>query len=312
MTLNKDNNMTEKYDKLFKDLLTKESSYEFFLKAQSSLKKELKKNPNSIEFLSLLKYSINHLVKFNEKESINALLNFSLEQFTQKNKKIPESISKQDFVIGFMEAYRLIHGFQNSNNFRIKFLFYCKKNGIDEKTLRLYKCYDSFAEECILANEYVEAYSLSIKSENINLLFKLFDLFEKFSNDKKELDKINEDPFNRGKVVLKELRKEEFQFLIMRTTLELLMKKKIDLAFQFVGKYYKKINEGKNNENKNIALNFSYSLCCLLIREPKGFDHFWALINLYKGLIEQKYDIQFYLNQISVIYYNKPFLSENK
>ena len=98
----------------------------------------------------------------------------------------------------------------------------------------------------------------------------------------------------------------------MRTTLELLMKKKIDIAFQFVGKYYKKINEGKNNENKNIALNFSYSLCCLLIREPKGFDHFWALINLYKGLIEQKYDIQFYLNQISVIYYNKPFLSENK
>ena len=121
MTQNKD---TEKYDKLFKDLLTKESSYEFFLKAQSSLKKELKKNPNSIEFLSLLKYSINHLVKLNEKESINALLNYSLEQFTQKNKKLPESISKQDFVLGFMEAYRLIHGFQNSNNFRIKFSFY--------------------------------------------------------------------------------------------------------------------------------------------------------------------------------------------
>ena len=40
MTQNKD---TEKYDILFKDLLTKESSYEFFLKAQSSLKKELKK-----------------------------------------------------------------------------------------------------------------------------------------------------------------------------------------------------------------------------------------------------------------------------
>jgi hypothetical protein len=41
MTQNKD---TEKYDILFKDLLKKESSYEFFLKAQSSLKKELKKN----------------------------------------------------------------------------------------------------------------------------------------------------------------------------------------------------------------------------------------------------------------------------
>ena len=312
MSQEENDKLSEKYEKIFKNLLTKESSYEFYLKAQSSLKKELQKNPNSTDFLPLLNYSLNHLKKYNEKESINSLLYYSLEQYTQKNKKIPESISKQKFVSGFLEAFRIFPGLPNTTNFRMKFLFYCKKNDIDEKALRLYKCYDIFAKESILSKEYVDAYSYCIKSENINLLFELFDLFEKFSNDKKELEKIidNDNPFNNNSLLLfKELNKEEFEILIMRTTLELLMKKKIDLAFEFSGKYYKKINIGKNDENKNIAINFSYSLSCLLIREPKGFDHFWALINLYKGIIEKKYDIQFYLNQISIVYFNKPFLN---
>ena len=116
-----------KYEKLFKNLLTKESSYEFYLKAQSSLKRELQKNPNSLDFLSLLNYSINHLKEFNEKESINSLLNYALEQYTQKNKKIPENISKQNFITGFMDAYSKNPANPNTVNFRMKFLFYCKK-----------------------------------------------------------------------------------------------------------------------------------------------------------------------------------------
>ncbi len=304
-------NLDSKYEKLFKNLLTKESTYEFYLKAQSSLKRTLQKNPNSIEFLSLLYYSINHLKQFNEKESINSLLSYSLEQYTQKNKKIPENISKQKLISGFMDAFSLSPGLPNTDNFRFKFLFYCKKNDIDEKTLRLYKCYDVFAKESITSKEYTEAYKYCIKSENINLLFELFDLFEKFMNDKNYLNEINNNPFNKGKLLFSELTKEEFEFLILRTTLELLMKKKLDLAFEFIGKYYKKYNNDKDPDNKNIVINFSYILTCLLIREPKGFDHFWAIINMYKGVIEKQYDIQFYLNQISIVYYNKPFLKEN-
>ena len=304
-------NLDSKYEKLFKNLLTKESTYEFYLKAQSSLKRTLQKNPNSIEFLSLLYYSINHLKQFNEKESINSLLSYSLEQYTQKNKKIPENISKQKLISGFMDAFSLSPGLPNTDNFRFKFLFYCKKNDIDEKTLRLYKCYDVFAKESIISKEYTEAYKYCIKSENINLLFELFDLFEKFMNDKNYLNEINNNPFNKGKLLFSELTKEEFEFLILRTTLELLMKKKLDLAFEFIGKYYKKYNNDKDPDNKNIVINFSYVLTCLLIREPKGFDHFWAIINMYKGVIEKQYDIQFYLNQISIVYYNKPFLKDN-
>jgi hypothetical protein len=298
-----------KYEKLFKNLLTKESSYEFYLKAQSSLKRELQKNPNSLDFLSLLNYSINHLKEFNEKESINSLLNYALEQYTQKNGKIPENISKQNFITGFMDAYSKNPANPNTVNFRMKFLFYCKKNDIDEKTLRLYKCYDIFAKESINSKEYIDAYKYCIKSENVNLLFELFDIFEKISVDKNYLGE--DDPFNKANLLLKTLTKDEFELLIMRTTLELLMKKNIEVAFEFIGKFYNKLNKDKDNENKNIVINFGYSLVCLLIRERKGFDHFWALINLYKGVIEKQYDIQYYLNQISILYYNKPFLQKS-
>ena len=300
---------TSKYDNLFKNLLTKESSYEFYLKAQSSLKRQLQKMPNSLDFFSLLYYAINHLKEYNEKESINSLLNYALEQYTQKNKKIPENISKQRFISGFLDSFNLSPGLPNTTNFRMKFLFYCKNNDIDEKMLRLYKCYDIFVNESIIERDYIDAYNYCIKSENVNLLFKLFDVFEKYCKNKRLTDE--DDPFNKGNLLFKELSKEEFEILIMRTTLQLLMKKKLDIAFDFIGKYYKNINAEKDNENKNITINFTYSLVCLLIREPKGFDHFWALINLYKGVIEKQYDIQFYLNEISIIFYNKPFLQKN-
>lgn len=298
-----------KYEKIFKNLLTKESSYEFYLKAQSSLKRELQKNQNSLDFLSLLNFAINHLNELNEKESINSLLNYALEQYIQKNKKLPENISKQSFITGFLDAYSKNPANPNAINFRMKFLFYCKKNDIDEKTLRLYKCYDIFAKESINSKDYIDAYKYCIKSENVNLLFELFDIFEKICLDQNYLGE--DDPFNKGRLILKTLTKEEFELLIMRTTLELLMKKKIEVAFEFIGKYYNNLNKDKDNENKNIIINFGYSLVCLLIREPKGFDHFWALINLYKGVIEKQNDIQFYLNQISIIYYNKPFLKKS-
>ena len=182
-----------------------------------------------------------------------------------------------------MDAYSKNPANPNTVNFRMKFLFYCKKNDIDEKTLRLYKCYDIFAKESINSKEYIDAYKYCIKSENVNLLFELFDIFEKISIDKNFLGE--EDPFNKGNLILKSLTKDEVDLLIMRATLELLMKKKIEIAFEFIGKYYNNLNKDKDNENTNIVINFGYSLVCLLIREPKGFDHFWALINLYKGVV---------------------------
>ncbi len=294
------------YDTLFKNLLSKESNYEFFLKAQSLLKKELKKNPNTLNYISLLIYCINHLKESEDKQSINSLLDYSLEQYIMKNKTLPENISKEEFVEGFMKAFSLCNGLLNTHNFRLKFLYYCKKNNIDEKSLKLYKCYDIFAKGCISAKEYVDAYNYCIKCENINLLFELFDDLEKLSESIKD-DNIekNYNPLYNYKLLFKQLDKEEFNILILRTTLELLINKKIELSFEFIDKYYEK-------SDKNAIINFGYSLVCLLIRKPHGFDDFWSLINIYKGVMEKRFDIQNYLNQISKIYYNKTFLSNSK
>ena len=295
------------YDTLFKNLLSKESNYEFFLKAQSLLKKELKKNPNTLNYISLLIYCINHLKESEDKQSINSLLDYSLEQYIMKNKTLPENISKEEFVEGFMKAFSLCNGLLNTHNFRLKFLYYCKKNNIDEKSLKLYKCYDIFAKGCISAKEYVDAYHYCIKSDNINLLFDLFEDLEKLCesmNKGNEVENI-ENPLYNYKLLFKKLDKEELNLLILRTTLELLINKKIEIAFEFIGKYFNKID-------KNSIINFGYNLVCLMIRKPQGFDDFWALINIYKNVVEKRFDIQNYLNQISKVYYNKEFLGKNK
>ena len=295
------------YDTLFKNLLSKESNYEFFLKAQSLLKKELKKNQNTLNYISLLIYCINHLKESEDKQSINSLLDYSLEQYIMKNKTLPENISKEEFVEGFMKAFSLCNGLLNTHNFRLKFLYYCKKNNIDEKSLKLYKCYDIFAKGCISAKEYVDAYHYCIKSDNINLLFDLFEDLEKLCesmNKGNEVENI-ENPLYNYKLLFKKLDKEELNLLILRTTLELLINKKIEIAFEFIGKYFNKID-------KNSIINFGYNLVCLMIRRPQGFDDFWALINIYKNVVEKRFDIQNYLNQISKVYYNKTFLSNNK
>ena len=285
------------YDTLFKNLLSKESNYEFFLKAQSLLKKELKKNPNTLNYISLLIYCINHLKESEDKQSINSLLDYSLEQYIMKNKTLPENISKEEFVEGFMKAFSLCNGLLNTHNFRLKFLYYCKKNNIDEKSLKLYKCYDIFAKGCISAKEYVDAYHYCIKSDNINLLFDLFEDLEKLCesmNKGNEVENI-ENPLYNYKLLFKKLDKEELNLLILRTTLELLINKKIEIAFEFIGKYFNKID-------KNSIINFGYNLVCLMIRKPQGFDDFWALINIYKNVVEKRFDIQNYLNQISKVY----------
>ena len=295
------------YDTLFKNLLSKESNYEFFLKAQSLLKKELKKNQNTLNYISLLIYCINHLKESEDKQSINSLLDYSLEQYIMKNKTLPENISKEEFIEGFMKAFSLCNGLLNTHNFRLKFLYYCKKNNIDEKSLKLYKCYDIFAKGCISAKEYVDAYHYCIKSDNINLLFDLFEDLEKLCesmNKGNEVENI-ENPLYNYKLLFKKLDKEELNLLILRTTLELLINKKIEIAFEFIGKYFNKID-------KNSIINFGYNLVCLMIRRPQGFDDFWALINIYKNVVEKRFDIQNYLNQISKVYYNKTFLSNNK
>ena len=293
------------YESLFKNLLSKESNYEFFLKAQLLLKKELKKNANPTNYIPLLIFCINHLKESEDKQSVNTLLDYALEQYIKKITILPEGLPKQQFVEGFLKAFDDCNGLFATHNFRVKFLYYCKKNKIDEKNLKMYKCYDIFAKGCISAKEYVDAYNYCIKSENIKLLFELFDVFENLCESFKNEDELinAENPLYNYKLLFKKLDKEELNILILRTTLELLINKKIEFAFEFIAKYY-------NKKEDNTIINFGYNLVCLMIRKPQGFDDFWSLINIYKLVMEKRFDIQNYLNQISKIYYNKTFLKK--
>ena len=123
-------------------------------------------------------------------------------------------------------------------------------------------------------------------------------------NNENEVNE-NENPLYNYKILFKVFNEEELNILLLRTTFELLINKNIELAFEFIGKYFKR-------SDKNVIINFGYNLVCLLIRKPQGFDDFWALINIYKGVVEKRFDIQNYLNQISKVYYNKTFLGKNK
>lgn len=289
----------KKFDEIFKDYLSKEKCYEFLLKAQTQIKKDIRKNLKSLEFFQLLTYSINHLKQFNEKESIYSMLSTTLDQYISRNPKIPKEVEKDKLVKSFVDAFSLYTGLPNSSNFKSKFLSYCKENNLDEKFLRLCNCYYIFGKDSLIAKQYIEAYNYIIKSGNSELLIELFDNIKNF---------IGKDDKTQENNLFKNLGEEEYCFLIVRTALELLINKQLEVCFEFVGKYYKIYGKVNDQKEGDAFINFGYSLTCLLIREPKGFDHFWALINLYKGVIEKKYDIQFYLNKISIVYYNKPFL----
>lgn len=283
--------MDKKNDELFKDSLSQEKCYEFLLKIKSLIKKQIRRS-TSLEYLDTLKYGIIHLKQYNEKESISSLLDSTLDLFISKYPKIPESLPKEEILKKFIEALDLYKGMENSRIFKSKFLSYCKKNSMDEKYLKVLKCYDIFAKDSILSSHFIDAYNYCMKCENKEIFFELFTILEDNAN-------------SGNSALIKGLGKEEFLFLVARTTTELLINKKMEFALEFIGKFYKKYGKEK------IVIDFAYLLTCLLIREPKGFDHFWALINIYKPIIGKKYDLQFYLNKISIVYYNKPFLKNH-
>ena len=99
----------------------------------------------------------------------------------------------------------------------------------------------------------------------------------------------------------------ERNLIIARVVFELILVKNLKLAYKFISKYIDKTDNFNNNPP---ALNFAFMLVSLITRAMHDFDHFWALINIYKGVCEQEYYIQYYLNKISIMYYNRPFLKE--
>ena len=63
---------TENYAEKFKDLMDEDNVYEFFLKMQNLMPKYSKKKKDQ-EFFSFVSFIIEHLNKYEEKESISTI-----------------------------------------------------------------------------------------------------------------------------------------------------------------------------------------------------------------------------------------------
>lgn len=277
---------TENYEEKFKDLMGEESTYEFFLKMQHIMPKYTKKMKDP-QFFSFITFIVEHLSKYDEKESISTLLDLSMKCYLKNHPQ-----NKIDDPMLFMNSYHKIFKMLPVNTdksfFKYKYLELCQLNGISEDVIFKENIYYEFAIDSRENKFLIEGYRFSIKSMN--------------------LDAIN----SMVKVILEseviKMSEKEKQIFISRTCLEILTNKNIQMAIDFISPY---INSKNNYEENDPILNMSYFICLLLNDKNVTFDKFKELIMLYKPIIEEKDSVlKKYINKISTDYFKQPVFVE--
>ena len=277
---------TENYEEKFKDLMGEESTYEFFLKMQHIMPKYTKKMKDP-QFFSFITFIVEHLSKYDEKESISTLLDLSMKCYLKNHPQ-----NKIDDPMLFMNSYHKIFKMLPVNTdksfFKYKYLELCQLNGISEDVIFKENIYYEFAIDSRENKFLIEGYRFSIKSMN--------------------LDAIN----SMVKVILEsdviKMTEKEKQIFISRTCLEILTNKNIQMAIDFISPY---INSKNNYEENDPILNMSYFICLLLNDKNVTFDKFKELIMLYKPIIEEKDNVlKKYINKISTDYFKQPVFVE--
>jgi hypothetical protein len=277
---------TENYAEKFKDLMGEESTYEFFLKMQHIMPKYTKKMKDP-QFFSFITFIVEHLSKYDEKESISTLLDLSMKCYLKNHPQ-----NKIDDPMLFMNSYHKIFKMMPVNTdksfFKYKYLELCQLNGISEDVIFKENIYYEFAIDSRENKFLIEGYRFSIKSMN--------------------LDAIN----SMVKVILEsdviKMTEKEKQIFISRTCLEILTNKNIQMAIDFISPY---INSKNNYEENDPILNMSYFICLLLNDKNVTFDKFKELIMLYKPIIEEKDSVlKKYINKISTDYFKQPVFVE--
>lgn len=277
---------TENYEEKFKDLMGEESTYEFFLKMQHIMPKYTKKMKDP-QFFSFITFIVEHLSKYDEKESISTLIDLSMKCYLKNHPQ-----NKIDDPMLFMNSYHKIFKMLPVNTdksfFKYKYLELCQLNGISEDVIFKENIYYEFAIDSRENKFLIEGYRFSIKSMN--------------------LDAIN----SMVKVILEsdviKMTEKEKQIFISRTCLEILTNKNIQMAIEFISPY---INSKNNYEENDPILNMSYFICLLLNDKNVTFDKFKELIMLYKPIIEEKDSVlKKYINKISTDYFKQPVFVE--
>lgn len=276
----------ENYAEKFKDLMGEESVYEFFLKMQHIMPKYTKKMKDS-QFFSFITFIIEHLSKYDEKESISTLLDLSMKCFIKNHpqNKIEEPML---FMNSYHKIFKILPLKIDKSFFKYKFLELCELNGISEEVIYKENIYYEFAIDSRDNQYLIEGYRFSIKSMN--------------------LEAIN----NMVKVILEsdviKMAEKEKPIFISRTCLEILINKNIQIAIDFVTPY---INSKNDYEQNDPILNMSYFICLLLNDKDVSFDKFKEFVLLYKPIIEEKDTIfKKYINKISTDKFEQPAFIE--
>ena len=276
------------YSKKYENLLKPEDCYELLLKIQKDLAK-ISRNKNIKEFFNILSFSMNHFNKNNEVESCNTLILFALTQYSTYIKKIENA---DEFIGKFKDYFNLIPDNCDKSSFKIEFLKFIDLNKISMYQIQKFKIYSIFAIDSLKnvtsLQNLVDAYKYALKSEDIEIIEKMIEIV------------LNNNEYIKNQ--------KEKEFIIARTTLELIIKKNLKVAFHFISNHINKNDDFKNNSP---VLNFAYMLTSLITLAMHDFDKFWALINIYKSVISQEYFLQMYLNKISDVYYNRTFLKND-
>ena len=277
---------TQNYSEIFKDLMGEDSTYEFFLKMQNIMPKFTRKMKDP-EFFSFITFIVEHLLKYEENESISTLVDLSMKLYIKHH---PEDKIEDPmlFMNSYHKIYKMLPVKIDKSYFKYKFLELCEKNGISEDVIHKENIYYEFAIDSKENKFLIEGYRFAIKSMNLEAINSVVQgIFEN--------------------TILKMTDKEKPIF-ISRTCLEILINKNIQMAMDFIIPY---IDAKNNYEGNDPLLNMSYFICLLLNDKNVTFDKFKEIVLLYKPIIEGKdASLKKYINKISTDNFKQPVFVE--
>ena len=254
--------------------------YKFLLKVKTELRKLIKKEQYDV-YPKFLVSSLKILVDLKEMESCLDLIKYFLDEFEKSFTKIND---KSFFLRIFKLILETIATLRCDIKIHIaSYLRITDKYSISNEEMLKYGIYDAISKHYQNNGAFNFAYKYSLYSLDHNCINDSLNLVYSNSKNISTLERF---------------------FFVTRAVLELLIKKKTQVAHDFI-----KLNMDKQYDNNHPLINFSY-LLIILLENYANFDNYWNLITKYKPSIEIDANLAHYLNKISINYFDKPIIQE--
>jgi len=273
------------YGQKYDVFLQSKNFYNMLLSVKTDLRKLCRKG-NFEDYIQILSLATNLFVSYKEFDSCRTLLVESLDELEKsscKGEAIEENIVS--LLANILKNHPEV--FDSSMTLVTKFFLFCDAKKIDERVLLEKEIYNIFSKVCLFNQDFLTAYKLALKTNNISLIE------------------------NAVNGLAKNFFPTEKEYFYARTTLELIGKNKIEVAKKFITG---KLDMNENLQNNNPILNFVYLLVFILENKSKNiqFEHFETLIRKYQIPIELDPQLIKYLNLISKSYYDKQIIKEDE